>query len=297
MIPLFDLHADTLGEMYKKKEALSKNSLHISYESAKKFKPYVQVMAIWSDFRLNNDEAFESFFGVFNYARWQGLSFARKLSEIKDRALILAVEDARLLNGDITRLDTLYQSDVRILTLNWRGESIIGGGWDTENGLTTFGKEAITRAFSLGIIPDVSHSSLKTSFEAVELASEQNKPIIASHSNAYGVFNHKRNLTDELYLEIKRLGGLVGVSLVPEHLGNDASVSSVLDHIYHFLSLGGENTVSLGCDFDGVSSLPNGIKGIRDLDVLYFELEKEFGREIASKIFYYNAYIFFQKSF
>ena len=103
MIPLFDLHADTLGEMYKKKEALSKNSLHISYEGAKKFKPYVQVMAIWSDFRLSNDEAFESFFGVLNYARLQGLSFARKLSEIKDRALILAVEDARLLNAPSPR--------------------------------------------------------------------------------------------------------------------------------------------------------------------------------------------------
>lgn len=297
MIPLFDLHADTLGEMYKKKEALSKNTLHISYESAKKFMPYVQVMAIWSDFRLNNDEAFESFFGVLNYARLQGLSFATKKSEIKDRALILAVEDARLLNGDIARLDTLYQSDVRILTLNWRGESVIGGGWDTENGLTTFGKKAISRALSLGIIPDVSHSSLKTAHEAVELASEQNKPIIASHSNAYGVFNHKRNLTDELFLEIKRLGGVVGVSLVPEHLGKDAYVLSVLDHIYHFLSLGGENTVSLGCDFDGVSSLPRGIKGICDLDVLYFELEKAFGREIARKIFYQNAYNFFQKSF
>ena len=297
MIPHFDLHADTLGEMYKKKEALSKNSLHISYESAKKFMPYVQVMAIWSDFRLNNDEAFESFFGVLNYARLQGLSFARKQSEIKDRALILAVEDARLLNGDIARLDTLYQSDVRILTLNWRGESIIGGGWNTECGLTSFGKKAVSRALSLGIIPDVSHSSIKTAHEALELASEQNKPIIASHSNAYDVFNHKRNLTDELYLEIKRLGGLVGVSLVPEHLGNDASVSSVLDHIYHFLSLGGENTVSLGCDFDGVSSLPRGISGICDIDILYFELEKEFGREIARKIFYQNAYNFFQKSF
>ena len=65
MIPLFDLHADTLGEMYKKKELLTKNNLHISLEKAKIFKPYIQVMAIWSDKRLSNNEAYNNFFRVF----------------------------------------------------------------------------------------------------------------------------------------------------------------------------------------------------------------------------------------
>ncbi len=297
MIPLFDLHADTLGEMYKKKELLSKNTLHISYEDAKNLEPYIQVMAIWSDFRLTDNEAYSNFFKAMDYAHSQGLSFATRKDELKHHALVLSVEDARLLGGKIERLDTLFQYGVRALTLNWKGESIIGGAWDTENGLTPFGRRVVRRAFSLGIVPDISHSSIKGAYEVTEAARLQNKPIIASHSNSYSVYNHKRNLTDELFLEINALGGVVGISLAPEHLATNATASSVIKHIYHYLSLGGENTVCLGCDFDGVSSLPKGIWGIGDLTLLFFELEKLFGLEIASKIFYHNAYKFFSKAF
>ena len=297
MIPLFDLHADTLSSMYKNKELLSKNNLHISYEKAEFFSPYLQVMAIWSDFRLNNEEAYKNFFKVLSYARENGCKFTTRKDELNDRTLILAVEDARLLSNDIERLNVLYQNGVRVLTLNWKGESIIGGAWDTERGLSLFGKNVLKRAFSLGIIPDISHSSVKSAYEAVELASAYSKPIIASHSNSYGVFNHKRNLSDELFAEIKMLGGVVGISLAPEHLGESADVRTVINHIFHYLNLGGENTVCLGCDFDGVSSLPYGISSIFDLKILYFELIKEFGQEIADKIFYKNAYSFFQKSF
>lgn len=297
MIPLFDLHADTLGEMYKKKELLTKNNLHISLEKAKIFEPYVQIMAIWSDFRLSNEDAYGNFYKTLEYSRLQGLKFATKRDEIKNGALILGVEDARLINGNIERLDKLYQSGVRVLTLNWRGESIIGGGWDTNCGLTSFGKEALFRAFSLGIIPDISHSSVKASYEAIDYASSQKTPIIASHSNSFSVYSHKRNLSDEIFCKIKDLGGLVGISLAPEHLAENASLFSPLNHIYHYLSLGGEDTVCLGCDFDGVSALPTGISDVSSLSLLYFELENELGRDIANKIFYKNAYNFFQKAF
>ncbi len=297
MIPLFDLHADTLSELYKKKELLSKNTLHISYENAKIFEPYIQVMAVWSDFRLSDDEAYDNFFKVLANAHSQNLSFATKKDELKNHALILSVEDARLLGGELERLDILYRYGVRTLTLNWKGDSVIGGGWDTKNGLTKFGFDVLNYALSLGIIPDISHSSFEGAYEAVDAAKAQNKHIIASHSNSYSVYQHKRNLTDELFCAIKSLGGVVGISLAPEHLALDATVSSVIKHIYHYLCLGGENNVCLGCDFDGVSALPSGITSIYDLNILYFELQKEFGHEITNKIFYQNAYNFFIKSF
>lgn len=296
MIPLFDLHADTLGEMYRKKELLSKNSLHISYDKAKIYSPYLQVMAIWSDFRLTDEEAYKSFFKIYDYALKNGCKFAKSKDELKNGALILAVEDARLLSGDIERLNILHQNGVRVFTLNWKGESIIGGAWDTEIGLTSFGKSVLERSFSLGIIPDISHSSVNSAYDAIEISNAHNKPIIASHSNSFTVFNHKRNLTDALFLEIINLGGVVGISLAPEHLAENACVNSVLAHIYHYLELGGENTVCLGCDLDGVSSLPYGISSISDLTLLYFELTRSFGQKIADKIFYYNAFDFFRKT-
>ena len=64
----------------------------------------------------------------------------------------------------------------------------------------------------------------------------------------------------------------------------------------YFLDLDGENNISLGCDFDGITSLPVGVKSIYDLTFLYTEIEKVFGSNVAKKIFYENAYNFMSKN-
>ena len=69
MIPLFDLHCDTLYELYKRNENIQENSLHISLNKLKSFSRLVQIGAIWSDNRLNNDEAYESCLQAIKYAK------------------------------------------------------------------------------------------------------------------------------------------------------------------------------------------------------------------------------------
>ena len=296
-IPLFDLHCDTLLELYKTKQNINNNSLHISLNKAHSFSPYMQISAIWSEYSLSTEQAFENYTNVIRYAKNQ-IDFSNSFTNSKETCFILAVEDARLLNGKISRLDNLYQDGVRFLTLNWRDESIIGGAWNTNKGLTPFGKDTVKKCLDLGITVDISHSSERTSYEAIELCSAENKTLIASHSNSYTVCKHKRNLTDELFNELVKMRSLVGISLSCEHLtiSGMASIPTILKHIYHYLSLGGENIIALGCDFDGVSSLPYGILSINDLTALYFEIEKEFGTIIAKKIFFDNAYGFMQRN-
>lgn len=298
MIPLFDLHCDTLLELYKNNEDIRENNLHISLNKAKKFSPYIQVCAIWSDASLSNDEAFKNYINVRSYALNTGISFTTGASKLKQNAFILSVEDARLLNGDISRISSLYNDGVRLLTLNWQGTSIIGGAWDTSEGLTAFGKDVVKSCLELGIITDISHSSIKSSEEIYEICFSYNKPLIASHSNSFSICNHKRNLSDELFKKILLSKGLVGISLAKEHISYKNIVSSddILEHIYHYLSLGGENVIALGCDFDGVSSLPCDINSINELDALYSKIVNAFGENIAKKIFFYNSYSFMLKN-
>lgn len=298
MIPLFDLHCDTLLELYKNNEDIRENNLHISLNKAKKFSPYIQVCAIWSDASLSNDEAFKNYINVRSYALNTGISFTTGASKLKQNAFILSVEDARLLNGDISRVSSLYNDGVRLLTLNWQGTSIIGGAWDTSEGLTAFGKDVVKSCLELGIITDISHSSIKSSEEIYEICFSYNKPLIASHSNSFSICNHKRNLSDELFKKILLSKGLVGFSLAKEHISYKNIVSSddILEHIYHYLSLGGENVIALGCDFDGVSSLPCDINSINELDALYSKIVNAFGENIAKKIFFYNSYSFMLKN-
>lgn len=297
MIPLFDLHCDTLSQLYKTKQDIKDAKLNISLDKAVNFSPYIQVMAIWSDASLCDEDAYLEYLEVLRYARKQNIFFAKNASLLRQRSFFLAIEDARILSGDISRLDKLYSDGVRILTLNWRGESIIGGGWDTSLPLTPFGRSVVCKACSLGIITDISHSSEKASFEAIDICLKHNKIPIASHSNSFTVCGHNRNLSDELFSLLCKNGSIVGISLAPEHLDVEkkATINSILNHIYHYLSLGGENAVSLGCDFDGVSSLPLGIDSISDLKKLYNEIYDNFGRDIAMKLFFQNAFNFICK--
>ena len=299
MIPLFDLHCDTLGEMYNGNCSLDSSPLHISLDKCADYLPYFQVMAIWSDFRLTPKEAYKRYNEALTYAENQGISFIKDFKSITDRGFILAIEDAKIIEGDLERLVKFKNDGVKIITLFWKDTNLLGGAWNTDIPLSDFGIEFTKKCFELSIIPDISHASIKSTRDIIRIAKESGKTIIASHSNSYTVCNHKRNLTDHDFLEIKNLKGLVGISLACQHLGNDdqAHISDILKHIYHYLSLGGTDTVCLGCDFDGVSTLPHGIRNISDLKELYFEMQYNFGSDITEKIFYKNAFDFFKRNY
>ena len=231
MIPLFDLHCDTFSELYKTNQNINDNNLHISLKKAESFFPYVQFTAIWSDFRLSDDEAYCSFTENVSYIKKQSVLFSTDLRNLDKNTFILSVEDARILNGDLSRLDTLHSLGVKSLTLNWKGVSCIGGAWDTNVSLTAFGKSVVKAANKLGLIIDLSHSSIKSFYDALELLSGFKIPPIASHSNSYSVYNHKRNLTDDQFLALKDAESLVGISLASQHLSENASITDVLNHI------------------------------------------------------------------
>ena len=301
---LFDLHADTPSELYRKKLSLQSNTLHVALDKAKDFHRYCQVMAVWSNCRLSDEEAWDHFWQIReNLLRelsdnripllTDGASLQKALSA-EGRGAILAVEDARILAGDLSRLDRLYEAGVRFLTLTWAGETCIGGSHDTDTPLTPFGRAVVERCFLLGITPDVSHASRQVTKEVIALAKAARRPLIATHSNACSVWEHTRNLTDAEFKEITECGGIVGISLCPPHLAkDDCTVDTVVSHILHYLSLGGENTLCLGCDFDGIDTTPEGLTDLSQMPLLYDALlQKGIPESTVRKIFFENAYGF-----
>lgn len=298
MIPLFDLHCDTFSEIFKNNYRLYDAPLHISLKKAQGFSPYIQVCAIWSDYHLSNDEAYEHYKKTLSYIKNQNITLCKNYHEFSKLSFILAIEDARILNNQLQRLDALYDNDVRVITLNWNGVTCIGGGWDTDVGLTAFGTSVIKGCAEKGIIVDLSHSSAKTQEETLSLAQELKFSPIFSHSNSYSICKHGRNISDDIFKKIVSQDGLVGISLYPLHLNihGNANMESIISHIEHFLNLGGTKNICLGCDFDGITSLPYGITSISSLASLYTLIEKKFSEQIAKRLFFYNAYDFFSKN-
>ncbi len=304
---LFDLHCDTATRLLAEKQRLSDNSLHISLKRAEYLTSYAQVMAVWTDSRLSDGEGYTRFFEVLENLKREintnkgKICLADTFDDIKSGVdnelfpIILAVEDARILENDIKRLDTLKACGVKILTLNWYGDTCIGGAHNTHHGLTDFGAQVVERCFNTGIIPDISHCSFEGADEVLDMAVLRSMPVIASHSDSFSVNPHSRNLTDEHFICINRLGGLVGLNLCPDHLssGKGADISSIMKHTEHYLSLGGENVLAVGGDFDG-TNLPRGFGGIEDMYKLANEMQRlNYSTELTDKILFGNAFDFF----
>lgn len=307
---LFDLHCDTATRLLDEAKGLYENDFHVSLKKAEYVEKYAQVMAVWTNRKLTDEQGYRRFFEVLSNLKKEALINQDRVSIVNSSGklssaitegrvpLILAVEDARILSGDISRLDILSSEGVKILTLNWYGETCIGGGHNNNIGLSDFGISVVNRCFESGIIPDISHCSFEGADMTLEIAKRHHKPIIASHSDSYSVNPHTRNLRDEHFNDIMNLGGLVGINLCPEHLISNkrAEISDVVKHIEHYLSLGGINTVAMGCDLDG-TDLPDGFSGIEDI----YKISNEMGRlnysnEIIDKIMYKNAFDFFKRS-
>ncbi len=297
----FDLHCDTATFLFDRGEDLSSSSAHISSRSILQFEKYGQVAAIFSRNDLSDEECYTRFFSAANdFKVKNSISFCRSAGELSEneRAYILSVEDARLLSGDAERLNALFNADVRVITPLWAGETCIGGSFDTEAGLTRFGKDVINKCLELGVIVDISHASGRSSDEMIDICSKYGAPVIASHSDSYAVNPHARNINDERAKKIASSKGLIGICLHAPHIG-DGSVdcSFVMRHIDHLLSVTGEDHVAIGADFDGTDTLPDGINGQRDIEKIANEMTKlNYSEKLINKIFYDNAYGFFSEN-
>ena len=131
---------------------------------------------------------------------------------------MLGVEGGHMIEDDLAKLDTLFQRGVRYMTLTWNNSTTWASSALDETtrpgslkqlGLSEFGKSVVRRMNELGMIVDVSHNGEKTFWDVIALTS---KPIIASHSSAYALCPHRRNLKDDQLRAIARNGGVVHVN-------------------------------------------------------------------------------------
>ena len=291
---LFDLHCDTVYKLEKNGLPFENEKTHITFSKTQTYDVYEQVFACWSRNASTNEENWDAFFRMKQ-------AYEKEILPHKSESFIphFAIEGGKLLDGKLERLTEIKNAGVEMMTLIWKGDCCIGGGHDTNNGLTPFGKEVVKEMIRLGITPDVSHCSDKTIYDTLLISHDcGGSPVIATHSNSRKVREHTRNLTDEEFSLIKESCGIVGISLCREHLDETekADIASVIRHIEHYMSLGGEKTVCFGCDLDGIKSLPDGISGLCELYKIADELQKlGYPQKIIDGIFYDNAKDFFTK--
>lgn len=188
----------------------------------------------------------------------------------KDGSLagLLSIEGADFLGDDLFLLDLVHHLGVRLITLTWNGRNSIADGIQVGGnggGLTAIGYNAVKKMQELSIIVDVSHLSEKGFWDVSKTAS---KPFVASHSNAWQVCNHPRNLKDDQVREIARNKGIIGMNLCRPFVATERSeqtLETVVRHVAHIAEVAGTEVLCLGCDLDGIREMPEGMKDVRDV--------------------------------
>lgn len=209
-------------------------------------------------------------------------------------ALILTVENASFLGGDLNRAEELCRDGVRIASLTWNGQNALGSGHQTGVGLSPLGREAIRVLEDWGIFLDVSHLNDAGLHDVLDTA---RRPFLATHSNARAVCPHRRNLDDCQLRELIARGCLMGLNYYSPFLRpeGEACFDDLLRHAGHILELGGRGCLGLGSDFDG-ADLPPCLNSCEKVPALGRFLARALGEEAAEEIFWGSALAFFRRN-
>lgn len=199
-------------------------------------------------------------------------------------AAIMHMEGAEAIDPDFYALDILYAAGLRSLGPVWSRTTIFGEGvpfkypstGDTGGGLTDAGKALVKRCNKMGILIDLSHLNEAGFWDVAKLS---NAPLVATHSNAYEICPHARNLTDQQLHAIAKSDGMVGLNFAAAFLREDGQMKddvpleTMLRHLDHLIEILGEDRVGLGSDFDG-ALVPKQIGDIAGLNQLRDAMRK-----------------------
>lgn len=163
---------------------------------------------------------------------------------------ILALEGAEGLGNDIELFQLFYRLGMRIIGLTWNHRNVFADGTgeqDTGGGLTKLGFAAVKEMNRLGIVIDVSHINEACFFDVLRTTSQT---VIASHSNAKGVYDHPRNLSDEQIRALADNGGVMGLLIHPGLIDPERpTIERCVDHLAYVTDLVGADHVGIGSDF------------------------------------------------
>lgn len=226
-------------------------------------------------------------------------------------ASMIGMEGGHAINNSLAVLRQMFRLGARYMTLT-HGKSLrwadSATGEARHGGLTPFGEEVVREMNRLGMMVDLSHVSPQTMTDALAVSEA---PIIFSHSSAFGVVPHDRNVPDDMLRSVADNGGVVMVTFYPTYVSEQRrlhfvrageltaqwnqemgeeqvaarmaewwqanpapspTLSQVADHIDHIRATAGVSHIGLGGDYDGMPPGPVGLEDVSTYPALLVEL-------------------------
>ena len=228
-------------------------------------------------------------------------------------ASLLGAEGGHQIDGSLAVLRMYHRLGVRYLTLT-HNDNVAWADSATDDrvlgGLNDVGRGVVAEMNRLGMMVDLSHVSAETMRDALDVSTA---PVIFSHSSAYALVDHPRNVPDDVLAQLPDNGGLCMVTFVPAFVspavrarqlsieadaragGIDvrdldamaefarsrladkptATLADVVAHCQHVREVAGIDHIGLGGDYDGVDELPEGLTDVAGYPRLLDALAQE----------------------
>ncbi|KAJ5200847.1 Peptidase M19 renal dipeptidase [Penicillium cf. griseofulvum] len=161
------------------------------------------------------------------------------------------------------------------------------------HGVSEEGQKLVFEMNRLGMIVDLAHVSTETMRDVLGAGKSEwigsRAPVIYSHSSAYALCPHPRNVPDDILELVREKNSLVMVNFAPDFISCTASdradgipdadpvhatLERVADHILYIGNLIGFEHVGIGSDFDGIPTVPRGLEDVSKFPNLIKELLK-----------------------
>ena len=143
----------------------------------------------------------------------------------------------------------------------------------------------------MGVLVDLAHVSKDTMLDVLGARPEKfagsKAPIMFSHSSAYALCPHPRNVEDDVLQLVKSTNSIVMVNFAPDFIScvesnsstgipelypPNATLHQVARHVAYIGDLIGYDHVGLGSDFDGIPTVPKGLEDVSKFPDLVAEL-------------------------
>ncbi|AOZ94815.1 dipeptidase [Paenibacillus crassostreae] len=263
-----DFHCDVLSKMTDNVALSFVNDcqLDVTYERMKSGGVVLQCFAIYLMEKWGHPRFERILQGIDVFRNrivpaGMGLNWLQYKEEVKEMTNnkpwgMLSIEGADGLEGELFNLTTAYELGVRFLGVTWNYANWAADGVleKRNGGFTNKGRQLVELCNEIGMLLDVSHVSQAGFWELTELSK---RPFIASHSNAYDICSHVRNLDNQQIKAIVDMDGRIGLTFVPWFVkeGNGEITSKdIIPHIEHICELGADKHLMFGSDFDGIDS-------------------------------------------